>query len=204
MGVMGKKFHSLKCQVRIVEARNVKIKSQASTTMFVRFYLSAGQHKKIEVNTREICSKSDKLVWDQSFGLECQGNEEAIEELKQQRVVFELRRKKTSSFLRKSSRSEVVGRGEVSWDSVFESPGMEIERFVVMGESKDRILDDEKPVLLKIALQVQALEMEKMMLINKKEKRLEKLCVCCSSRDCGSCNCLDYEAFALACALDCV
>lgn len=204
MGVMGKKLRSLKCEVRIVEARNVEIKSQARSSMFVRFSLSAGHNRKIEVNTREICSKSDNLVWDQSFGLECQGNEAAVEELKQQRVVFELRRKKTSSFLRKSSRSEVVGRGEVSWESVFESPGMEIEIFVAMGGSKNRISEDEKPVMLKIALKVQALEMEKM-LINKKEKRLEKLCVCCcSSRDCGSCNCLDYEAFALACALDCI
>ncbi|ESQ31370.1 hypothetical protein EUTSA_v10005637mg [Eutrema salsugineum] len=198
MGVTGKKLCSLNCEVRIVEARNVEIKSQART-LFVRFYLSAGQNRKIEVNTRDICSKSDNLVWDQSFDLECQGDEAAVDELKQQIVVFELRRKKTASFLRKSSRSEVVGRGEVSWDSVFGSPGMEIERFVVMGESKTRVLEDEKPVLLKIALKVQALEMEKK-LINKKEK----LCVCCSRRDCGSCNCLDYEAFALACALDCI
>ncbi|CAA7034745.1 unnamed protein product [Microthlaspi erraticum] len=198
---MVKKLGSLKCEVRIVEARNVEIKSQAST-LFVRFYLSAGHNRKIEVNTREICSKSDNhFIWDQPFGLECQGNEAAVEELKQQRVVFELRRRKTTSFLRKSSRSEVVGRGEVSWESVFESPGMEIERFVVMGETKNQNLEDKKPVLLKIALKLQALETET---INKKDKRLEKRCVSCSSRDCGSCNCLDYEAFALACALDCI
>ncbi|CAF1707044.1 hypothetical protein Bca4012_005441 [Brassica carinata] len=199
MGVMGKKLSSLKCQVRVIEARNVEIKSQAST-LFVKFYLSAGHNRKIEVNTRELCQKSENLIWDQSFGLECQGNEEAVEELKQQRVLFELRRRKTASFLRKSSRSEVVGRGEVSWESVFESRGMEMERFVVMIESKTPVFGDGSPVLLKIGLKVQALEMEKKMLINKKEK----LCACCSSRDCGSCSCLDYEAFALACALDCI
>ncbi|WZZ44033.1 hypothetical protein YC2023_040292 [Brassica napus] len=196
---MGKKLSSLKCQVRVIEARNVEIKSQAST-LFVKFYLSAGHNRKIEVNTRELCQKSENLIWDQSFGLECQGNEEAVEELKQQRVLFELRRRKTASFLRKSSRSEVVGRGEVSWESVFESRGMEMERFVVMIESKTPVFGDGSPVLLKIGLKVQALEMEKKMLINKKEK----LCACCSSRDCGSCSCLDYEAFALACALDCI
>ncbi|KAG2327127.1 hypothetical protein Bca4012_036071 [Brassica carinata] len=200
MGVMGKKLSSLKCEVRVVEARNVEIKSQAST-LFVRFYLSAGHNRKIEVNTREICQRSENLIWDQSFGLECQGDKAAVEELKQQRVVFELRRRKTSSFLRKSSRSEVVGRGEVSWESVFESLDMEMERFVVMSESKTPVFGDESPVLLKIGLKVQALEMKKKTLINKKEK----LCACCcSSRDCGSCSCLDYEAFALACALDCI
>lgn len=199
MGVMGKKLSSLKCEVRVIEARNVEIKSQAST-LFVKFYLSAGHNRKIEVNTRELCQKSENLIWDQSFGLECQGNEEAVEELKQQRVVFELRRRKTASFLRKSSRSEVVGRGEVSWESVFESRGMEMERFVVMSESKTPLFGDGSPVLLKIGLKVQALEMKKT-LINKKEK----LCACCSSsRDCKSCSCLDYEAFALACALDCI
>ncbi|CAN7023971.1 unnamed protein product [Brassica rapa subsp. trilocularis] len=200
MGVMGKKLSSLKCEVRVIEARNVEIKSQAST-LFVRFYLSGGHNRKIEVNTRELCQKSENLVWDQSFGLECQGNEAAVEELKQQRVIFELRRRKTASFLRKSSRSEVVGRGEISWESVFESRGMEMERFVVMSESKTLVFGDDSPVLLKIGLKVQALEMEKKMLINKKEK----LCACCSSsRDCKSCSCLDYEAFALACALDCI
>jgi hypothetical protein len=202
MGVMEKKLRSLKCQVRIVEARNVEIKSQAST-LFVRFYLSAGHNRKIEVNTRELSSKSDQLMWDQSFGLECQGDEAAVKELKQQRVVFELRRKKKSTFIRKSSKSEVVGRGEVSWESVFESPGMEIERLVVMGESKNWVLEDERPLLLKIALKVQALEeMEKMLIKN--DKKTEKLCCVCSSRDCGSCSCLDYEAFALVCALDCI
>ncbi|KAJ0242075.1 hypothetical protein HA466_0213970 [Hirschfeldia incana] len=201
MGVMRKKLSSLKCEVRVVEARNVEVKSLAST-LFVRFYLTAGHNRKIEVNTREVCQKSENLIWDQSFGLECQGNEEAVEELKQQRVVFELRRKKTSSFLRKSSRSEVVGRGEVSWESVFESRGMEMERFVVMSGSKTPVFGDESPALLKIGLKVQAIEIEKMSsLINKKEK----LCACCySSRDCKSCSCLDYEAFALACALDCI
>ncbi|EOA14508.1 hypothetical protein CARUB_v10027728mg [Capsella rubella] len=197
MGVMKMKLRSLKCQVRIVEARNVvEIKKSKASTLFVRFYLSAGYNRKIQVNTREVSSKSDQLMWDQSFGLECQGNEAAVQDLKQQRLVFELRRKKTSSFLRKSSRSEVVGRGEVSWESVFESPGMEIERFVVMSDSKNRVLVDEKPMLLKIALKIQALE--------ETEKKLEKLCCVCSSRDCGSCSCLDYEAFALACALDCI
>ncbi|CAF2088080.1 unnamed protein product [Brassica napus] len=172
MGVMGKKLSSLKCEVRVIEARNVEIKSQAST-LFVRFYLSAGHNRKIEVNTRELCQKSENLVWDQSFGLECQGNEAAVEELKQQRVIFELRRRKTASFLRKSSRSEVVGRGEVSWESVFESRGMEMERFIVMSESKTPLFGDGSPVLLKIGLKVQAIEMKKM-LINKKEK----LCAC--------------------------
>ncbi|KAJ4897227.1 Uncharacterized protein Rs2_24021 [Raphanus sativus] len=199
MGVMGKKLSSLKCEVRVIEARNVEVKSQAST-LFVRFYLSAGHNRKIEINTRELRHKSESLVWDQSFGLECQGNEEAVEELKQQRVVFELRRRKTPSFLRKSSRSEVVGRGVVSWESVFESRGMEIERFVVMGGSKTPAFGDESPALLKIGLKVQAIETKKM-LINKKEK----LCGCySSSRDCKSCSCLDYEAFVLACALDCI
>ncbi|CAL9244910.1 unnamed protein product [Arabidopsis halleri] len=202
MGVMENKLRSLKCEVRIVEARNVEIKSQAST-LFVRFYLSAGHNRKIEVNTREISSKSDQLMWDQSFGLECQGDEAALQELKQQRVVFELRRKKTPSFLRKSSRSEVVGRGEVSWESVFESPGMEIGRFVVVGVSINRVSGDEKPMLLKIALKVQALEETEKIFI-KKDKKTENHCCVCSSRDCGSCNCFDYEAFALACALDCI
>ncbi|KFK25347.1 hypothetical protein AALP_AA8G100800 [Arabis alpina] len=185
---------SLKFLVKIVEARNVELKASLST-LFVRFYLYAGNNRKIELNTKEICSRSnqDVMFWNQSFGLECQGKETAVDELKQENVVFELRRRKTSSFLRKWSRSELVGRGKISWKSVIESDGMEIERFVVMGEMKDRILEDfNKPLLLKIALKVQASKM-----VN--TKIVKDVCVC---RDCRECNCLDYEAFVVACALD--
>lgn len=192
MGLVGN-LCSLKFEVKIVEARNVELKS-SPTTLFVRLYLYAGNNSNIELNTAEICSRSDNvMVWNQSFGLECKGNETAVEELKQESIVFELRRRKTASFLRKWSRSELVGRGEISWQSVIESDGMDIERFVVMDETKDRILEDcDKPLLLKIALKVQASKMVK-------AKRVEDLCEC---RDCRKCNCLDYEAFLVACALD--
>nr|AII30309.1 hypothetical protein [Cardamine hirsuta] len=188
-------IHSLKLEVKIVEARNVKHKSSPST-LFVRFYLHAGNNSKIKLNTTEIRSRSDHEVmsWNQSYGLECQGNETAVEDLKQQNLVFELRRRKTASFLSKWSRSELVGRGEISWKSVIKSDGMEIERFIVMGETKDRILEDcDKPLLLKIALKVQA---SKMMNTTKRVK--DDLCEC---RDCKRCNCLYYEAFVVACAL---
>lgn len=191
--VIVENIRSLKFEVKIVEARNVKHKS-SPTTLFVRFYLYAGNNSKIKLNTTEICSRSDNevMIWNQSFGLECQGNEAAVEELKQQSIVFELRRRKTASFLRKWSRSELVGRGEISWKSVIESDGMEIERFIVMGETKDMILEDcDKPLLLKIGLKVQASKM-----VN--TKRVKDLCEC---RDCRRCNCLDYEAFVVACTL---
>ncbi|CAH8270653.1 unnamed protein product [Arabidopsis lyrata] len=192
MGIV-ENIRSLKLEVKIVEARNVEVKSSL-TTLFVRFYLHAGNNSKIELNTAEIRSRSDKevVIWNQSFGLECQGNETVVEELKQQSVVFELRRRNTTSFLKKWSRSELVGRGNISWKSMIESDGMEIERFVVMDETKDRVLEDcDKPLLLKIALKVQASKPVK-------SKSVEDLCEC---RDCRRCNCLDYEAFVVACAL---
>ncbi|XP_010491678.1 PREDICTED: uncharacterized protein LOC104769220 [Camelina sativa] len=192
----GENIRSLKLEVKVVEARNVKLKS-SPTTLFVRFYLHAGNNGKIELNTAEIRSRSDHEVmnWNQSFGLECQGNETAVEELKQQTVVFELRRRKTTPFLRKWSKSELVGRGEISWRSVIESNGMETEIFVVMDETKERVLEDcDKPLLLKIALKVQASK-----LVNTTTKRVEDLCEC---RECRRiCNCLDYEAFVVACAV---
>ncbi|ESQ40967.1 hypothetical protein EUTSA_v10014734mg [Eutrema salsugineum] len=192
MGIV-RNLCSIKFEVKIVEARNVELKSSPSS-LFVRFYLYAGSNRKIELNTAGICSRSDHeaMIWNQSFGLECQGNETAVEELKQESVVFELRRRKTGSFLRKWSRSELVGRGEISWKDVTELDGMETERFVVMGETKDRILEDcNKPLLLKIALKVQASKSVNI-------ERVEDLCGC---RDCRRCNCLDYEAFVVACTL---
>ncbi|KAF8115779.1 hypothetical protein N665_0025s0228 [Sinapis alba] len=190
MGIV-RNLCSLKFEVKVMEARNVKLKTSPSS-LFVRFYLHAGSNRKIELNTTEICSRSDDkviIIWNQSFGLECQGNETAVEELKKESVVFELRRRKTTSFMSKWSRSVLVGRGEVSWRSVVESDGMEIERFIVMDEMKDC----NKPLMLKIALKLQASK-----LVNTKRVE-EDLCVC---RDCRTCNCLDYEAFVVACALD--
>ncbi|KAF3561969.1 hypothetical protein DY000_02019364 [Brassica cretica] len=191
MGVV-RNLCSLKFEVKIVEARNVELKSSPSS-LFIRFYLHAGSNRKVELNTTEICSRPDNdvTIWNQSFGLECQGDETAIEELKQESVLFELRRRKTTSFMGKWSRSELVGRGEVSWKSVMESDGMEIERFVVMGEKKDEE-DCNKPLMLKIGLKLQASK-----LVN--TKRVEDLCGC---KDCKTCDCLDYEAFVVACALD--
>ncbi|CAG7911595.1 unnamed protein product [Brassica rapa] len=191
MGIV-RNLCSLKFEVKVVEARNVKLKSSPSS-LFVRFYLHAGSNRKVELNTTEICSRSDKdvMIWNQSFGLECQGDETAIEELERESVVFELRRRKTTSFMSKWSRSELVGRGEVSWKSVMESDGMEIERFVVMCEKKDEE-DCNKPLMLKIGLKLQASK-----LVN--TKRVEDLCGC---KDCKTCDCLDYEAFVVACALD--
>ncbi|CAN8256740.1 unnamed protein product [Cochlearia groenlandica] len=195
---------SLKFEVNIKEARNVEHKS-SPTTLFVRFYLHAGNNNKIELNTKEICSRSDHevITWNQSFGLECQGDKATVDKLKQQNVVFELRQRKTTSFLKKFSRSEVVGKGEISWKSVLDdSDEMETERFVVMNHaSKNRILQDcnNKPLMLKIALKVQASRLVNNNNNNNK-KVVKDLCEC---RDCNKrCNCLDYEAFVVACALD--
>nr|AAZ67603.1 80A08_18 [Brassica rapa subsp. pekinensis] len=169
MGIV-RNLCSLKFEVKVVEARNVELKSSPSS-LFVRFYLHAGSNRKVELNSTEICSRPDNevMIWNQSFGLECQGDETAVEELKQESV-------------RRGSLE--IGYG-VGWD------GMEIERFVVMCEKKDEE-DCNKPLMLKIGLKLQASK-----LVN--TKRVEDLCGC---KDCKTCDCLDYEAFAVACALD--
>ncbi|XP_010527611.1 PREDICTED: uncharacterized protein LOC104804926 [Tarenaya hassleriana] len=193
MGAAGDICSSLNCELKILQARNVEINSPSN--LFVRFYLSAGNNRKIELNSEEICTESDFLVWNQSFSLGCQGSEAAIEELKQEGIVFELRRRKPSSYFRKLSRSELVGRGEVSWKSVYESKGLEMERWVVMGPAKDRILEDGKPPSLKIYLKVEASQMAKEKTEKKKQRYSEDLCGC--GRDCETCNCADYEALFL-------
>ncbi|ESR41426.1 hypothetical protein WN944_023686 [Citrus x changshan-huyou] len=192
---------SLSCELRIIKAKNTEYLKSTSGSLFVRYYLSAGNNKRIKLNSQEISSDSN-LIWNESFSLECLGTEDSIKELKQQRVVFELRwRKSSANFLGKKSKSQLLGRAEVQWNKVFESPNMEIENWVMMvPKINNRVCEDVKPPSLQVAMKVGApkmVEMEK----NIRNDRLKKWdeCGCANGK---ACNCSDYEVFALMAALE--
>uniref|UniRef100_A0A6N2LJ22 C2 domain-containing protein n=1 Tax=Salix viminalis TaxID=40686 RepID=A0A6N2LJ22_SALVM len=88
----------LSCEIEILQAKNVEFKSHGS--LFVRYYLSTGNNKRAQLNSREISAKAD-LFWNESFSLQCSGNEDSINSLKQQTVVFELRWRSTNPILGK-------------------------------------------------------------------------------------------------------
>ncbi|KAJ0096764.1 hypothetical protein Patl1_27239 [Pistacia atlantica] len=197
---------SLSCELRIIKAKNIEFnKSTSKGGLFVRYYLSAGNSKRIELNTKEISPSSGNLIWNESFSLECLGSEDSISNLKQQNVVFELRwRRTTPSFLGKKCKSQLLGRAEISWEKVLESPKMEIENWVVMTSKQTnntRVYnEDVKPPSVQVAMKVEVpklVEMKRNESLKKRGHHEE-----CGCGDVGAFHCVDYELFALVGALE--
>ncbi|GMJ08673.1 hypothetical protein like AT5G65030 [Hibiscus trionum] len=190
MGVSDHLVPSLCCEMKILEAKNIELKSHAN--LFVRYYLPAGNNRRIQLNTKQISTKSSqKIIWNESFSLECSSSEESVKYLKQQTVVFELRR-------RKLGKSVVLGRAEMPWKAVFEAPDMEIDEYwLPMVSMNDGVLGTGlKPPCIRLSMKmVRGPTMAEM---EKRKKRKQGLKDHCEGCDCAA----DYEIFALAAALE--
>ncbi|XP_022752279.1 uncharacterized protein LOC111301022 [Durio zibethinus] len=194
---------SLCCELRILQAKNIEPNSPGN--LFIRYYLPAGNNKRIRLNSQKVSSKSELIIWNESFSLECSGAEESVNYLKQQTVVFELRLKSTLPILGKMGKSQLLGRAEMPWKAIFESPNMEIEKYwLTMVSMNDRVLQNLKPPSIQISMKLvrgpAAVEIEK----NKKKKEKAKNnWDGCGCKDIGrGCSCADYEIFALAAAME--
>ncbi|KAK2655772.1 hypothetical protein Ddye_008824 [Dipteronia dyeriana] len=203
---------SLSCEVGIIKAKNIELKSNSSSTaggVFVRYYLSGGKNKRsIQLNSKEISSsspsKSDDdelmMIWNESFSLD-----------------------KASSLKnllgKKKSKSRLLGRAEIPWKTVFESPNLEIQNWVVMvqnnkiNKNSARVLDQDHVNLAAPSLQVsmkvddvdhQVLpKMVEKKNNNKSSSRWVDECGCLDDHHHhGGCNCDNYEIFALVAALE--
>ncbi|KAF5749807.1 hypothetical protein HS088_TW03G00132 [Tripterygium wilfordii] len=196
---------SLRCELRIVQARNLEFKSNG--TLFVRYYLSSGNGQRIRLNSQELSTKSDHLVWNESFSLECIGTQESIDHLRQETVVFELRWRNTVPVLGRIGSSQVIARAEIPWKDVLESPKMAIENWVVMkSRKKSCVVEGLKPPALLVGMKVEVptmVEMEKKSkrnngIMKKLENNHHEYCGCK-----GACFDNDhYDVFALVAALD--
>lgn len=200
-------FSSLSCEFRIKEAKNVEY-SKSTGKLFVRYYLSLGDNRRVRLDTGEISAKSDRHVWDQSFSLECNGEDQASMDcnLKNQSVVFELRwRSSVPVFGRIGRRSQVVGRGEIPWKEVFESPNMVLDKWLTMvSESGDGAESVIKPVKLRVGIRVGVpveMETRKQRRSSAGKKYMEEECGCKYGHAHG-CSCGDYDVFALVPALE--
>ncbi|XP_059302378.1 uncharacterized protein LOC132054364 [Lycium ferocissimum] len=199
------KYSSLSCEIQIIRARNVEQRSLGSS-LFVRCYLSAGEDQRVQINSQEIVpSKSYDLFWDESFSLDCSGTEDSINNLKQGSVVFELHSKKILPILGKVGGSQILGRAEIPWTSVFESTNMEIVEWAIMGSEKRHLHEDVKPMAVQIAMTVSVKETTKVKKNdNLRSSSWDNKCACMDYCGCNSSNILsadDYEVFALGAVL---
>lgn len=203
---------SLSCELRIIKAKNIELKSNGGF-LFVRYYLSAcgnSSNKRIQLSSKEISSSSrSHPIWNESFSLDCLGSEDSIAELNNQTVVFELRWR-SYTFLGGKRKSKVLGRAEIPWRRVFESPDMEMESWITMIAKRNcsKVVDEEavKSPSLLVAMKVRVSEVMEMEKLKRRSEKLNK----CNDEDkehgsrhnFGTCNCIYYEIFALVAALE--
>lgn len=188
---------SLCCELRILQAKNMETKYPGN--LFVRYYLN---NRRIKLNSHEISSRSE-LIWNEPFSLECSGTEESLDDLKKQTVVFELRWRSAMPVLGKMGKSQLLGRAEMPWKAVFESPNMEIEKYWLPMESstKGRVLENLKPPSLQISMKL-LVQGPLPVKIEKNKRRERGGCGCKDIGELYSFACADYEVFALAAAME--
>ncbi|KAJ7945399.1 C2 domain protein [Quillaja saponaria] len=181
---------SFSFELRIIRAKNTEFKSIEN--LFVRVYFSAGNKKKIQLNTQKV-SKFDPF-WNESFAFDCFGTQDTMKNLKQESVVFELRRRNTTWG------SQLLGRAEVPWKTVLESPNMELEEYwVTMVSTKN------KPPKLQVSLKIQVpavMDDLKNRLNRNDHSRHQKWDHECGCKDGHGCSTKDYDIFAIAAALE--
>ncbi|KAJ4953846.1 hypothetical protein NE237_030678 [Protea cynaroides] len=190
---------SLNCEVRIIEAKNLEFKSKGK--VFVRCYLCTGNDQKIRLNSREIPSTSHPY-WNDSASLECStANSYCTDQLKQQRVVFELRWRNNSSMLGRIGGSKLLGRAEVSWKDVLESSELTFQRWITTTPTSScHVLEGLKPPALHVGMKVVVPSMADM--VNKRRNVGLKRWNDCGCRQGNCCHNGDDELFVLVAAIE--
>ncbi|KAF6149134.1 hypothetical protein GIB67_025990 [Kingdonia uniflora] len=188
----------LNCELRIIRARNLDFISRGK--LFVRYYLQSGNNKRVRLSTREIPSTSEPY-WNESISLECFGGKEALDKLKHQSVVFELRwRNAKPTIFGTVSKSKLLVSAEMAWKEVLESSELSVEKWVTTKVWPSRsILEGLKPPAVQIGMKVSVpgtlLELPK----RRKDVSLTHWNKCgCKN---GECNGRDEDIFALAAVL---
>ncbi|XP_050388176.1 uncharacterized protein LOC126805115 [Argentina anserina] len=185
---------SLSCELRIIQAKNIEFLKNTGN-LFVRYYLSAGDSKRIRLNTREISAKSDH-IWNESISLECNASDRFVQDT----VVFELRWRSTVPVFGRIGGSQLLGRAEVPWKEVLESPNMELDKWITM-TTGGRALEGVKPPKIQVSIKV-AVQAE-VAIEKRRQRRTKKWDECgCEDGHGYGCTCSDYEIFALAVLLE--
>ncbi|XP_023766609.1 uncharacterized protein LOC128134183 [Lactuca sativa] len=185
---------ALHCELKIMNAKNVQV-TNSNGYFFVRCYLSAGNNKRVRLDSQEV-SPNKEFSMNESFSLDCIGTKQSMDMISHGTIVLELRwRSNTAAMFRGS---QLVGRTELSWRDVFESPNMQMERWVILKSKKK----DVKAPSVRIAMKIETPFGCGVDLIERKRKnKWDERCGCCRS-DCSQNTCLDGELFAIGAALD--
>ncbi|KAL1833613.1 hypothetical protein ACET3Z_003264 [Daucus carota] len=182
---------ALSCELSIKKARNVEFNSTGS--LFVRCYMSAGSKNRVRFETKEVSSSN--MAWNQSFSFDCFGTKESMSSmLFEGTVIFELRWSSNISIFGRRRKSQLLGKAEVPWKTIYESSTMDMEKWIVINSRKS-LADGVKPPAVQIGVKVggalPAIPKAKAM---RQNRRCGEKCECK--------NCVNCELFALDAALE--
>ncbi|KAK7311130.1 hypothetical protein RJT34_09054 [Clitoria ternatea] len=205
---MSQKLHSFSLEVRIIQAQNMQ-PVKPTKNLFTRLYLPIGNNQKIQLNGKKLVSPNTKHVsfWNEFFSLECSCPQEFLETLEHESLVLELRQSKV---LRRIMGSHVVGKGEIPWKVILESPNMVFKEWVnmdlVSGSYYDNICEEATfkvpQVQVEIKIQMAYSDMKKNNNEKKRNKKWDE-CGCQHGHDQHAwCSAEDYEIFALGAILE--
>jgi hypothetical protein len=189
-------YVNFSCELRIIQARNIEIIKPAKN-LFTRLYLPTGNNKRIQLNSKNVSSKSVPF-WDESFNLDCSCPQEFLENLNQQSLVLELRHTKIWG-------SQLIGKGEIPWKVILESQNMELKKWLKMdlvdGSDYKEGMFTTPEVEVEIKIKVTSVaEMEKQ---NKRRLNNWNECGCKNRHDhLAWCNTEDCDIFVLGAALE--
>ncbi|KAI3665017.1 hypothetical protein L6452_43633 [Arctium lappa] len=187
-----KALSSLHCELKIMKAKNIQV-TNSNGCLFVRCYLSAGNNKRVCLDSRQVAPDGD-LSWDESFSLDCIGTNQSMDMIIHGTIVLELRWRSNTTLFRGS---RLLGRSEMSWRSVFESPKMELETWVMMKSKKNVVKSPCVRITIKIEVPSGVDLVER-----KRKNRWDESCGCCHGDCCSSDTCFDSELFVIGAALD--
>lgn len=118
----------LKCELKVVRLANFDHDLPGS--LYVRYYIFAGNGRRIRIDTRGIQPTSNPC-WNELASVECWGALDPIVELLEHRgIVFELRWRRTVPVLGRLAGSKLLGRGKLAWKDVLGTSDMSLERWV--------------------------------------------------------------------------
>ncbi|CAJ2667830.1 uncharacterized protein LOC123908835 [Trifolium pratense] len=189
-------YANFSCELKIIQARNVEF-IKSTKNLFARLYLPTGSNKRIQLNSKNVSSKSVPF-WDESFNLDCSCPQEFLENLNQQSLVLELRQRKMWG-------SKLIAKSEIPWKVILESQNMELKNWLKMDlvsgsdckEGMFTIPEVEVEIKVRVA---SVSEMEKQ---NKRRLNNWNECGCKNGHDHQAwCNTEDCDIFALGAALE--
>ncbi|KAI3665016.1 hypothetical protein L6452_43632 [Arctium lappa] len=187
-----KALSSLHCELKIKNSKNIQV-TNSNGYLFVRCYLSAGNNKRVRLDSRQVAPDGD-FSWDESFSLDCIGTNQSMDMIIHGTIVLELRWKSNATLFRGS---RLLDTSEMSWRSVFESPKMELETWVMMKSKKNVV----KSPCVRIAMKIEV--PSGVDLVERKRKnRWDESCGCCHGDCCNNDTCFDSELFVIGAALD--